>query len=62
MRKMRRTINRLEEYTYCVTFALVFAVSNIGFWCFTEKMIEDVVFLSLCTTVFAMGGIGFFID
>lgn len=62
MRRLRRTIDRLENFTIMVTGILVFVLSNIAFWTYTQLMIEEVIFSSLFTTFFITCGIGIFVD
>lgn len=60
--KVKKVVDMIERYTIAVTGIMVFAISLGGFWFFTQKMIEDVLFMSIITSIFATFLIGILIE
>lgn len=60
--KAKKAVDMIERYTIAVTGIMVFAISLGGFWLFTQKMIEDVLFMSILTSIFATFLIGNLIE
>lgn len=60
--KVKKVVDMIERYTIAVTGIMVFAISLGGFWFFTKKMIEDVLFMAITTSIFATFLIGILIE
>lgn len=60
--KVKKVVDMIERYTIAVTGITVFAISLGGFWFFTQKMIEDVLFMAITTSIFATFLIGILIE
>lgn len=60
--KVNKVVDMIERYTISVTGIMVFAISLGGFWFFTQKMIEDVLFMAITTSIFATFLIGILIE
>lgn len=59
--KVKKVVDMIERYTIAVTGIMVFVISSGGFWFFTQKMIEDVLFMAIITSIFATFLIGILI-
>lgn len=55
-------MKKIEYYTITVTSILLFLVSFDIFWIFTQRMFEEVVFMSFASTFFLSCAAGHFID
>lgn len=60
--KVNKVVDMIERYTISVTGIMVFSISLGGFWFFTQKMIEDVLFMAITTSIFATFLIGILIE
>lgn len=60
--KVKKVVDMIERYTITVTGIMAFLISLGGFWFFTQKMIEDVLFMSIIASIFVTGLIGILIE
>lgn len=56
--KPKKVVDMIERYTIAVIGIMLFVISLLCFWFFTQKMIEDVLFMSITTSFFATFLIG----
>jgi len=59
---MKKKIDLLEGYAIAITGVLTMMISLAMLWIFTQKMIEDVIFISMMVTFFVTGGFSFVLD